>query len=242
MRLLALVCRALERRFRAAAEASPHDITLALNPQGLHNQPPRLRDVLQAQIDAVPPGRYDALLLVYGLCGAAIHGLLARHTRLVVTRAHDCVTLYLGSRQRYQHLFTENPGTYWYIQDYAESYPGGDLLSPGGSKNRYQEYVEKYGADNADYLMQVLGDWNPLYDRAIFVDTERDNAHDYAAAVQQRAAERGWTYQHEQGSNVLLQRLAEGAWEDDSFLVVPPGHRILQTNDELLLRNENYGQ
>jgi hypothetical protein len=38
---------------------------------------------------------------VYGLCNLALTSLRARAVPVVVPRAHDCITLYLGSRQRY---------------------------------------------------------------------------------------------------------------------------------------------
>ena len=35
--------------------------------------------------------------------------LIARHTPIVMPRAHDCITLYLGSRERYQAQFERHP-------------------------------------------------------------------------------------------------------------------------------------
>lgn len=49
--------------------------------------------------------------------------------RLVIPRAHDCITLYLGSRQRYLEQFNARPGTYWYSLDYLERYSGDKRLA-----------------------------------------------------------------------------------------------------------------
>jgi len=38
----------------------------------------------------------------------------------VVPRAHDCITLLLGSKERYAKLFGERPGTYWYSAGWLE--------------------------------------------------------------------------------------------------------------------------
>ena len=34
----------------------------------------------------------------------------------------------------------------------------------------YDTYVAKYGKDNADYLMEAMGEWGKHYDRAVFID------------------------------------------------------------------------
>ncbi len=35
---------------------------------------------------------------------------------LVIPRAADCITLFLGGRARYQQQFSDHPGTYWYVR------------------------------------------------------------------------------------------------------------------------------
>ena len=68
---------------------------------------------IQEAVDRTPEGVYDAILLGYGLCGNGLDGLTARHTRLVLPRAHDCIALLMGSRERYRAYFEANPGTYY---------------------------------------------------------------------------------------------------------------------------------
>ena len=74
-----------------------------------------LRALLQAQIDAVAAGNveYDAVLLGYGLCGNSTLGLEARRFPLVIPRAHDCTTLFLGSKEAFQEHFGPNPSQTW---------------------------------------------------------------------------------------------------------------------------------
>src|SRR3970282_111799 len=119
MRLLALTCEVLARSVYLCAARSPHVVDVRLNRRGLHDDPPNLRAILQADIDAIGTP-YDAVVLAYGLCGGATAGLRAGSIPLVVPRAHDCITLFLGDRARYQAEFVGNPGTYWYVQDYLE--------------------------------------------------------------------------------------------------------------------------
>ncbi len=229
---IALTCSALTRIIYAIAAEAPDTISVRLLEQGLHNTPRKLRESLQAQVDAVEPDECNAILLAYGICGTSTVDLTARHTPLVIPRAHDCITLFLGSRQLYRQEFDANPGTYWYSQDYLERSNsntglGADL--PGVADGVYEEYVEKYGEKNADYLMEVMGEWSKHYNRAVFIDTGTANGAHFEQIAQEQALQRGWQFERKQGNRRLLEMLLHGEWTDDEFLVVPPGHTIRQT-------------
>ncbi len=170
-RILALTCEVLARSVYLSAARSPHVVDVRLNRRGLHDDPPNLRTILQAEIDEIG-APYDAVVLAYGLCGGATAGLRAGTIPLVVPRAHDCITLFLGSRDRYTQEFVGHPGTYWYVQDYLErsedgsAFGGVGSLSDAATQATYEEYVEKYGEENAAYLMEALGAWRSHWQRA----------------------------------------------------------------------------
>jgi hypothetical protein len=171
MRLKVISCEVLARPLYLNAARSPHIVDIELLKRGLHNTPALLRQQLQERVDQADNQGYDALLLGYGLCGQAVAGLSADQTQVVIPRAHDCITLFLGSRERYNQQFQETPGTYWYAHDYIERDDGaGTALSMGSGSDTdlqavYGEYVAKYGKDNADYLMEVMGAWQKHYQR-----------------------------------------------------------------------------
>ena len=230
MKLKLLACEVLARLVYHLAAVSANTIDIELVDKGLHSEPDRLRAFLQHRLDTIEPRRYDAILLGYGLCSNALVGLTCAHTQMILPRAHDCISLFLGSRHRYAQEFSAKPGTYWYTPDYIER-NGGDThsIALGTSSEEYnmtgvyEEYVLKYGQDNADYLMEVMGAWTEHYDRAAYIDTPEVKLPDYSEDIQRLAERRGWTMERLAGSLVLLRNLLEGHWGDGDYLVIHPG-------------------
>jgi hypothetical protein len=237
---VALTCSALARSVYAVAADSQPIISVRLFDQGLHNVPKNLRARLQAEINAIPAGSCDAILLAYGTCGLATVGLQSHSIPLVIPRAHDCITLYLGSRQRYSEEFDADPGTYWYSQDYLERNPDSSVALGAASiqisEAVYQQYVAKYGQENADYLMEVMGEWGKHYNRAVYIDTGLQGGAQYERIAREQAERRGWRFERREGDRRLLHMLINGEWSEDEFLIVPPQHRIQQMADDRLIQ------
>ncbi len=241
MYLKCLACEALARLVYLAAARSPHTVDVELFRLGWHSDPDDLRSRLQKAVHAVAVDAeraYDAVVLAYGLCGRSTEGLVAEDVPLVLPRAHDCITLFLGDRARYGHEFTERPGTYWYVRDYVERSDGSSALSLGAEgyddvAAMYDEYVAKYGKDNADYLMEVMGAWREHYNRAAYIDMGVVDSAAVEAETRAEADRRGWTFDKVAGDIVLVRRLLEGDWaaDGDDFLVLQPGQRIKMAYD-----------
>lgn len=234
MRIKCLGCEALARLIYHCAAQSPHIVDVELFKLGLHNRPGNLRATLQERIDALPAEDYDAIVLVYGVCGKATVGLTARTLPMVIPRAHDCITLFLGDRARYQDQFENQPGTYWYTIDYIERHQQGEALGAGSETSItdvYDEYVQKFGKDNADYLMEVMGAWQSHYQRAAFIDLGVGSSTAVEGHAQQQAQRRGWAYERMVGDMVLVRKLILGEWDDD-FLRLEPGQQIAMTYDQ----------
>lgn len=243
MRIKCIGCEVLARPIYLSAAQSPHTIDLELIRYGLHQRPAELRSLLQAAIDAAAAQDYDAIVLAYGLCGKSTAGLKAPNKpglKMVLPRAHDCITIFLGSRARYNKEFTETPGTYWYVQDYIERDDGsGASMAIGANTSTegeevYAEYVEKYGVDNADYLMEIMGAWQSHYQRAAFIDLGVGDGSAVENKAKADAARRGWEFERISGDMVLIRRLLFGDWNED-FLILEPGQSITMTFDESIL-------
>jgi hypothetical protein len=243
-RLVALTCEVLARSVYLCAARSPHVVDVRLNRRGLHDDPPNLRSILQAQVDEVGPP-YDAVVLAYGLCGGAIAGLRVGSLPVVVPRAHDCITLFLGSRDRYSAEFLGHPGTFWYVQDYLERSEDGSPFGGVGAGTEaatqatYEQYVAKYGEENAAYLMEAMGAWRSHYDRAAYVDmgvATPDAAAMAEVRAREDAGQRGWAFEKLAGELILVKRLIDGDWDEADFLVLAPGEQLAMSYDESVIR------
>jgi hypothetical protein len=243
LKLKCLACEALAREAYLCAARSPHVVDVEVYRLGLHRDPDDLRARLQARIDAAANAAVDdadAVVMAYGLCGKSTAGLVARGVPLVLPRAHDCITIYLGARERYEAQFREHPGTYWYTLDYCERSQGRVSLSADADMEMeatYEEYAEKYGEDNAEYLMEVMGAWREHYDRAAFIDMGVGDASAVVAKTQEDARNKGWRYEQLAGDLILVKRLLEGDWDED-FLILQPGERVVMTYDHAVMEAE----
>lgn len=215
------------------ASQSRNNFQFQFLPYGLHNEPDQLRIEVQKAVDETAEP-LDGILLGYGLCSKGVEGITARNVRLVIIKGHDCITCFLGSRERYRTYFDTHPGTYWYTPGWIENH------SPPGKKryeDAYREYAEKYGDENAQYLMDMEQDWYRKYTTAAYIDLGVGDSAEYEKITRECAEWLHWQYERLDGDATLLRRLVNGEWGGNDFVIVEPGHRIEATDDEMILRS-----
>lgn len=225
-----IACEVMTRTLEAALPLSNHELTIEWIDLGLHITPKLLHQRLQEIVDGLDPAAYDAVLLLFGLCGKATTITAPPGLPIVMPRAHDCITLYLGSADRFQQEFDSEPGTYWYSVDYmARNTDHNNMLgavSMGMEDEEYARLVERYGKETADMIHQTLTGWQAHYSRAVFIDDGQGDDAPYRQHASDKAAKEGWAFRVMHGDNRLVEMLVTGQWPEDEFLVVPPGWRI----------------
>lgn len=245
MKLKLVSCEIFFREVCAVAARSPHRIDVSFLPKGLHDlgAAPMLERV-QAAVDACGGESYDALLLGYGLCNNGLAGLTARAAPLIVPRAHDCLALFFGSRQRYQEYFEQHPGTYFFTTGWIErGEASGDLkqISIGhqmGMDKTMEQLIAEYGEDNAQFLHETLCAPPQNYSQCTFIEMGVEPDGSFEQTARDRAAEHGWKFDKVRGDMQLIERLLNGPWDDADFLTVPPRHRVVARYDTNILATE----
>ncbi|MEI8372695.1 MAG: DUF1638 domain-containing protein [Planctomycetota bacterium] len=243
MRLKLIACEIMYRELCAAVASSVNLIDVEFLPKGLHDigqagMSSRLAEVL-ASVDET---RYEAVLLGYGLCSNGLVGLAARSIPLVLPRAHDCITLFLGSKERYLEYFQDHPGVFFKTSGWIER--GFGLLQGGQETTHsqsalpqsYEDLVARYGEDNAQFLYEELCNMRH-YAGLTYIDMGVGPDDRFQQQSEAEAKERGWQYEKLSGDMRLIQGLLDGPWDDDRYLVVPPGNRIAASFDQQVIKS-----
>lgn len=189
---------------------------------GLHRSPHKMTWTLQEAIDEIEEP--SLVVLGYGLCGNGLHGVKSGQHTLLIPRADDCIALLLGSRQAYVREFEAVPGTYYLSKGWLES--GSHPLK------EYEECIEKYGQEDADWIMDQQ---YQHYERLVLVTHSQADMEKYRPQAEEvaRFCQRwGMRYEEILGSDTFVRRMIEVASGpdpgDDDFVVIPPGGEILQ--------------
>lgn len=230
-----IVCEILFREACFCAAQSRNIIDITFMSKKLHDLgEEKMSDALQRQIDQIDAQKYDAILMGYGLCNYGIRGLHA-DIPIAIPRAHDCIALLMGSRDKYDEYFANNPGTFFHSTGWIErdSDSGEEgIASQLGIDKSHEEYVEMYGEEEAKYLSGILDSWQENYKKVAYIDTGIGDQTFDMDLSKQYAEEKAWEFETLAGDTGLILKLLDGEWNDHDFLVVPPPYSIEPSYNE----------
>jgi hypothetical protein len=236
-----IACDVFTREACHCVARTPHIVDPEFLPKGLHEKSDYLRQVLQAKIDQCEGAdrKYEAILLCFGLCGNSTIGLTARSIPLVIPRAHDCCTVFLGSKEKFKEHFADKPSAGFSSAGYIER--GGSVVRETsdfrklmGLDRTFEDYVRQYGEETAKFLWETLRPAKEIVGKdgaIIYIEVPETRHLGHAATCRAKAESEGKPYIELQGSIRLIKRLLFGKWDKKEFLVVPPGQRIAGVYD-----------
>jgi hypothetical protein len=234
-RIALLYCSVFEDEIALHAAGAKHIVVRQKFDIGLHDRPDTMRMRLQAAVDEFDlRDDIDAVVLVYGLCGRGTAGLRAGRHKLVITRAHDCMTLFLGSKERYATLQAACPNCYFYTPGWnrARRVPGPERLVA-----LREELAKRFDPDEVDYLVENERALWAAHGHAVYLElgtadavTEQDYARHCAEGL-------GWTFEHVTGDPALLRDLLWARWDEARFQTVEPGHSLMHAVNEAIFKS-----
>ena len=182
---------------------------------GLHTDPARLREALQQAIDEVETDpAVDTIILGYGLCSQGVIGLKGTHSRLVVPRVDDCISIFLGSGSAYHEQAQSEPGTYYLTKGWIEV--GESPFS------EHERTVQRYGPEKAERIYKLM---LKNYKRLALINTGQYDVERYREYARHMAERFSLRYEEIEGSTELVLKMISGPW-DGEFIVVKPGEVI----------------
>lgn len=177
----------------------------------LHRTPEKLKEELQSRIDNETEA--EVLVFGYGLCSNGLAGLKSGDKTLIIPRAHDCISLLLGSRKRYDREFEKEPGTIYLSK--------GWIKQDGDPYSEYQRYVEKYGEETAKWVMDAQ---YQNYKRVVFIETNLPDLEEYREYAKKVAEFLDARLEVIKGEEDFFSQLTNGNWQEN-FIIIPPGQK-----------------
>jgi hypothetical protein len=231
-----LACEVLKNEIVLYTQGASHIAEVRYFEIGLHDQPDTLRGTLQENIDALDKrDDIEAVVLAYGLCGRGTVGLRPLRHQLIIPRAHDCITLFMGSKEAYAEHHRRCPTCYYYTPGWNRSrrVPGKEQLDALRA-----DLALKFDADDVEYLVKAETEQWALHDTATYLDLGTSDAAAEADYARKCATWLGWKFQHLRGDPTLLRDLLWSNWDDKRFQIIEPGMQLGQALDETVMRAE----
>ena len=201
---------------------------------GLHDQPADLRSKLQAAISELDQREdIEAVVLAYGLCGRGTAELRSARHRLVIPRAHDCIAVFMGSKEAYAGHQRRCPTCYYFTPGWNR-----ERRVPGPERVEYlkREMGKRFDAEDVEFLIETEREQWAMHDTATYLDLGTEDAEAEAAYARRCAQWLGWKFEPIKGDPQLFADLLWGRWEDPQrFQIVEPGWRLVQSADEAIL-------
>ncbi|MFO7789455.1 MAG: DUF1638 domain-containing protein [Bacteroidota bacterium] len=204
-----IACGSIKTELEYIKRVYDADVKLIFMPQDFHRTPQKMAAMLQHNIDKEAE-KAQQIVLGYGLCSNGTAGLEAPETGLIIPRIHDCITMYLGSRERYKEAEKQYPGTYFLTKHWIDN-----EFDPLGLVNN--EYTERVGYDMAVEAMETE---LKNYKHIAFINTPGIEAEKYRKIAHQNAEFFNKTFIELKGDDTYFKKILTGPYDPENFVIL----------------------
>lgn len=209
-----LCCNTLEDELGLVlAEVGP-DYEVVWLEAGYHNRPAKFRDQINEILGGL--GETERVILALGHCGGAVRDLDPRPFELIVPRADDCLSLLLGSLDARQRA-SKQAATYFLT--------AGWLRHTENLITSFHRDAEHFGRERAEMVYRIM---LKHYRRFGFIDTGAYRLEDQNGRVRPLTDLLDIKVERLPGDLSWLRRLLTGPWDEERFIIVPPGGRLTE--------------
>lgn len=240
MKYLCIYCEVLEEYIMSAYKGAPFECIFDKIPKDMHTNPVLLNKELKKRLsaaDKIPTtpnaDGIDGVILGIALCGGALEGIFSLNHRLIIPKAHDCISFFLGSGKRYNELFYKYGGkAFWFTTSFLKQ----DYLPTKKHFSKLKsEYIEKFDEESADYLIETEIDSLSQYKYIVKIDNLDKPDIELAKAAKECESEYGWKLCEFSTDLSLFNAILNGNWNEEDFLIVPAGKTVIKTNDKNII-------
>ena len=235
-RIALLACAVFEREIALLSKGAQNIAETRFFEMGLHDRPDELRTVLQENLDSLDARTdIEAVVLAYGLCGRGTVGLRPARHKLVIPRAHDCIALFMGSKEACAAHQKRCPTCYYYTPGWNR-----ERRVPGPERLEFikAEFSKKFEPDDVEYLIKTEHEQWAMHNTATYIDLGTDDAATEANYARKCAEWLGWKFEHIHGDATLMRDLLRGNWDNQRFQIVEPGMQLAHLPDDSVMRAE----
>ena len=209
-----LSCTTLLEYVQAAQKTCETDYPIIELDRQYHVEPSKMREHILHRLAGLSPD-VDTVLVAMGFCGGSWQDISCSKT-LVIPRVADCVALALTPPERYA------PD----LKEVGHMYLFGEAENGFSIHSIYESLLKQYNKSRADTI------FNMYFEHYYHVDIIDNGLYDcydpdYVERAQADADRIHAELDFVPGSNILLEKLVSGKW-DEQFFVVPPNTTITQ--------------
>ena len=214
MNAVILSCTTLLKYVQIAQKTCKTDFPVIELDRQYHTEPSKMREHILHTIAELPP-KVDTVLVAMGFCGGSWQDVSCSKM-LVIPRVEDCVDLELTTPEHYA------PD----LKKAGHMYLFGDAEYGFSVRSVYESLLEQYSKEMADIVFDMYFEH---YYHLDIIDNRLYDCYElsYVERAQADAERIHAELDFVPGSNILLEKLVSGRW-DEQFFVVQPNTTITQ--------------